>query len=217
MAISFDASATKIGDSSSTTHSFAHTVGSGDNRLLLCVIKNSGGKQPISVTYAGVAMTLLRREYWDYGSNQKFEMYGLLNPSSGNNNITITYSESNYFGEAASASFAGVSQSGLPDAVGGGSKYLGDGPLTGSITTVANGCWAFSGISQDGIFFGGTTPNNIPINQYNVAGYRGPFGPSTAVGIYSNWTGTGSAVWITVSFAPVPPPQTAIARRRLLI
>lgn len=85
MAIAFDASST--GSAFSTTNlTFSHTCAS--NAVLLLALTSGTALSNPSVTYGGTAMTLIGSS--DAGSSTT-RLYGLKTPSSGANNISITF------------------------------------------------------------------------------------------------------------------------------
>lgn len=83
----------------STTLSFLHTPGAGNNKLLLVAIgtgntdSNAGGDPPTitSVTYDGTPMTLVIASQ---GDETRSVLYSLLNPSAGPANVVVTTSSS---------------------------------------------------------------------------------------------------------------------------
>lgn len=88
----FDASSQGTHVYSSTPMSWSHTVGSGSNRLLVVSISgyygNTNSMLPTSVTYNGVAMTLLTSKIFN-GTGNYIYVYYLLNPPSGTHTIAV--------------------------------------------------------------------------------------------------------------------------------
>lgn len=85
-----------------------HTC-TGSDRLLLVVVKEGG---TVAVTYNGVALTRLAA-----GADPNYgtvAIWGLLNPASGENQISVTWTGEQYT-QASAASYTGVKQSDLPD------------------------------------------------------------------------------------------------------
>jgi len=105
--ITFDASShDKDSDVSSLT--FSHTIGNGDDRILVVGIYNkSGGDLVTSVTFNGTSLT--RFATASGGSLNQGYLYYLLNPDTGTHNIIITLSGTSTSLHAAAASFFGVS------------------------------------------------------------------------------------------------------------
>jgi hypothetical protein len=138
-AISFDAA---VNDQwgSGTSLVFSHTC-SGSNRLLI-VTAYADSDNVSGATYNGVAMTLLTTAVLPTYSRMFF--YYLLGPAAGTHNVVITTSSPAGFIVAASASYAGVAQSGQPNASGTHTDS-GVSTSTASLTTAVNGSWAVFG------------------------------------------------------------------------
>lgn len=86
------------------SHTFSHTVNSNSNRYLVLVIGTADNVNAItSVTYNGVAMTSLVSEaspaYCTY------VVYYLANPSSGSNNVVVTWAGTGNYINAIAYSF----------------------------------------------------------------------------------------------------------------
>lgn len=159
MAIAFVAAA-DLGNNggSGATYTASYTVGSGSNRLLVVGVEGDliagDTSDPISVTYAGVNMTFIAH---DITVIRGIYLYYLLNPASGANNVVITFGGSHFILGTA-ADYTGVKQSAQPDASATATKGVDSNSfLTGTITTVADNCWAA-----------------------NFVGLQGPSGPATA-------------------------------------
>lgn len=94
----------------STTLSWSHTTTSSQNNRLLIVTVQADGSNTVSgITYGGTALTLGKAK--QQGTNIDAEIWYLMNPASGTNNVTITHSASkNLIG--GSITFYNVNQSG---------------------------------------------------------------------------------------------------------
>lgn len=140
MAIAYDNKASGTATSASSL-TYSHTVGSGSNRILFVYSGgrySSGGEYPTGVTYNGVAMTEIAALRQDY-SNIRSSVWYLVAPASGANNVVISYSTSRDSITGLSLSYDGASQTGIPDATGGGTgQEASDSIADSSITTVAN-------------------------------------------------------------------------------
>lgn len=150
MAIAFDAATGPNYSASGTTNTFAHTC-TGSDRILFVVAAHHNTVPASSVTgitYAGVAMTLLRTYQ---SSNAKFDLYYLVAPATGSNNVVITMDISDA-SIGIAASYTGVDQTSPIDVSGDG------GPTTTtsysqSLTTTVDNCWsimvggAYSGLA----------------------------------------------------------------------
>jgi hypothetical protein len=99
---------------STTSLTYAYTVGTNSNRLLLVsIVGDSSADDISSVKYAGASMTLVTKvktpsDRWHY-------LYYLLAPASGANNITITAASAHYLISEAS-SWYNIAQSSQPQA-----------------------------------------------------------------------------------------------------
>lgn len=150
MAIAFDAASGANYSASGTTNTFSHTC-TGSDRILFVVAAHHS-TSPVSsvtgITYASVAMTFLRTYQ---SGNAEFDLYYLVAPSTGANNVVITMDISDASVGIAS-SYTGVSQTSPIDVSGDG------GPTTTtaysqSVTTTTDNCWsimvggAYSGLA----------------------------------------------------------------------
>lgn len=141
MAIAFDTTTLGGVGSSSWTH-----VCTGSNLFLAVVVQDTaGGSNVISgVTYNGVSMTSNGTPTAD-SNGDKLWMFYLINPASGSNTVSISYSSSGTFARGCSASYTGVKQSGQPD-----SHQYALSTASGTSVSVVNnvvatGCWIIQG------------------------------------------------------------------------
>lgn len=117
-----------------------HTC-TGSDRLLLVAVSIGAAVNTITgVTYNGVALTKLITTDFN-GSIGVLEIWGLVNPASGTNSISVAFTGSQFMG-ASAVSYTGVKQSGLPDA----SNYtdiagVSSSSITTAVTTVAATTW----------------------------------------------------------------------------
>src|SRR5208282_1651082 len=156
--IAFDNSGTggtSCGSTPCSSLTFPYTVNSNTNGLIIVNVGlNDYTDSVTGVSYGGHALTFYGDAYdVTVGAVSVWYMLGEL---SGTNNVVINASSAHIFG-ATAASYTGVSQTGLPDAVGTGSPQdhtSADGLFAGSVTTVANNAWAFLALAKNG----GATP-----------------------------------------------------------
>lgn len=149
MSIAYDTSAYNY-SASGTTNTFSHTC-TGNNRILF-VASSHHSTSPTAVvtgiTYSGVAMTLISTFQ---SGNAKFDLYYLVAPATGANNVIVTLDQSDAC-PAYAISYTGVAQTSPIDVSGTG------GPTTTtsysqSVTTTADNCWsimvggAYSGLT----------------------------------------------------------------------
>jgi hypothetical protein len=106
-AVTFDASSTPV-EATATSVTVSHTVGTGSNRLIVaCVSVN--GADVTGVTYNGVALTLKARQ--TQGTIYRTEIWYLVAPATGTNNLVASIAPSNQNLIASGKSFFGVNQS----------------------------------------------------------------------------------------------------------
>jgi hypothetical protein len=109
------------------TRAFNNVAG---NLLLVGVRKRSsnGNNNVTGVTYNGVAMTLVDRQFFQSGTND-MQLFYLLNPATGTHNVVLTYVNVADDHGFAAVSYSVVKQSAFPDAT---------HKTTGNSTTVSD-------------------------------------------------------------------------------
>ena len=150
MAIAYDAGSEEEVSAAASPMAWSHTC-TGSDPVLLVGIVHFGGDLVTGVTYNGAAMTQLDKTS-SFGGAVAY-IYGLANPSTGANNISVAWSGGNATVRAAAGSYTGVRQTGLPDAVAHDQNTTAaQTSIAATVTTVANNAWvgAFS------FAFGGT-------------------------------------------------------------
>lgn len=103
MAISIDAISNSPGNTT-----WSHTVGTGDNRLLVVLIGTHNVELVTGVTYGGVSLTLAKEQN---GSYRDARIYYLTNPTSGAANIIVSGTFTSYGCACCAISFEEVLQS----------------------------------------------------------------------------------------------------------
>ncbi|HEY9712213.1 MAG TPA: fibronectin type III domain-containing protein, partial [Chroococcales cyanobacterium] len=206
--ITFDNAADGGNNGGSTaTLSYAYTVGSGSNRLLIVnVIGGVSADDISSVTYAGTPMILLGKV--QASSNAFQYVYYLLNPASGSNNVVITAASSHYLISQA-ASWSGVKQSAQPDAFTTNSAAAAITSTTTSLTTVAAGSLVVQGVWSDSHLAAGQGSAPLIVESAFQAGgifasTISPVSPAGNVGMTTISDGTMSTGVIMASFSPAP-------------
>lgn len=110
MSIGFDASSSSSGSEIyGTTTTFAHTVASSGVGKILIVgtsCKYTTGRWVSGITYGGDALAKKTRYAW-FGGTQYLELWYLVNPPTGANNVIVTYN-GNVNDVCVSASYTGV-------------------------------------------------------------------------------------------------------------
>jgi hypothetical protein len=191
----------------STSLTYAYTVGTGANRLLVVnLIGDTSADDISSITYAGALMTFLGKV--QSPSNNWQYLYYLVNPASGSNNIVITAGSAHYLISEA-ASWYNVRQSAQPEV-----SVINTAPTTGtsmttSLTTVASGALVVQGIWSYGHLAAGTGATPIVIDAAIggagiFASSTSPVTPAGSVSMTTISDGTQSSSVIMASFAPGP-------------
>jgi hypothetical protein len=203
--ISFDsASSNPTGGSTGTSVTVSHTT-SGSNRILWvyvnCYRGAGSGDECIGVTYNGVSMTQAKK--YQPRANVCMYLFYLVAPDTGANNIIASFSASQDEIYCRSASYTGVSQTGIPDATG-QSNVDPATSLSCATTTVSDNCWIVGG------FYGenGNVSASTNTTMRNTASSR-PIGDTnssqTPAGSHSVACTSSSSLLaiITASFSPV--------------
>lgn len=204
MAITFDTSDVSrrlVNPGTSLTYSYTCT---GSNRLLFCSCLVSAATNNITgVTYNGVSMgSAVNTIATDAGANTQV-VYALLGPATGANNVVVSISPSSTV-QAHSTSYAGVSQSGFPDAqttasLSGTSQVM-------TLTTVADNCWLYayhrSDTTNPGAAGTNTTVRNGATSASTVCDTNSAQTPAGSKSMTLTYSG-GSGWANIVSFAPV--------------
>lgn len=166
MAVAYDATSTSSVNPA-TSLTFAHTC-SGSNRILFVTTITNTGTGVSGVTYNGVALTLLDSRA-DAGGNVP-ELWYLIAPATGSNNIVITVSGSNAIAGAA-ASYTGVKQS--APSVFGNNRADSATSVSKSLTSTTDNSWMICGFT-----------NNFAATSWTA-------GTNTTIRSGSQWTGCG--------------------------
>lgn len=205
MSIAFDAGADGF-QSGGTNLTYSHTC-TGSNLILLVGVWSWQDVHTLTATYAGVSMTSLTTIATD--SSGTLQIFGLIAPATGANNIIISSNNTNTQILACSASYTGVKQSGFPDAQTTNTTTATN--LTTDLTTIADNTWMFL-VSR--------TPSKLPTAGTNA--FRRWFNTAsgdaatlfdtnaaqTPAGLHSmniNRSTSGSIYVSMASFAPALP------------
>jgi hypothetical protein len=176
--------------------SFSHTC-SGSQRVLLVIVVSDGGDHCTGVTYNSVSMTQLVKKQESHYSGFVY-LYGLFNPASGSNTVSITLSVGSGYG--GSVSYTGCRGYGFPDAT--------DSDTSNSkaiVTTQDNCVVVMAGVS-DSTNTNTTNMNKLSWNNGVILGESATF-PITPAGSYTmdfNISGgtSGQQAITLVSLAP---------------
>lgn len=207
VAIGYDGNAQYLGASSSASTTYTgFVVGSGANRLIIIgTTQTSGGDVVTGITYAGIPLAQLGMA-WHSGS--RANLWYLLAPATGANNIVITATAGTLF-RVYAASYSGVSQTGFPDAsvLDTTSNAAGGDPgiYTTNITTIADNAWIIE-IASMGGSWNGTGGNSTIITTVaeGMVCHRGPVTPggSTTISTSTTYSGGNAIASISAAFAP---------------
>jgi len=118
---------------------YSHTVNTGlTDPFLIVTVFDETTALPTGVTYATVAMTLLKDGKTGavaIGTS----IFGLANPTTGANNVVVSYAANHHIGSTA-ITLVDASATGQPDATAQGNKSPATTSHTVNIVTVANNC-----------------------------------------------------------------------------
>jgi hypothetical protein len=202
-AIAYDAQAGMNGDSSASSFTYSHTVGTGSDRFLVVGIRTSfTGDLITGVTYGGTAMTFQVKETtttWFYTY-----IYTLVNPASGANNVVVSLSSSQGGVYPRSVSYTGVHQTSPVEGTNNG-WTTSTNTLNTSITTATDNCWGFlMAANSSGNYAAGTGTNlrtTAPLYLSNVAADGGPKTPAGTLTLQLT-SGTANHTWCMLAFKP---------------
>lgn len=195
MAISFDAAVHNANVPITNTLTFSHTC-SGSNGILFVGACCSGAQTITNITYNGVSLTKINSQAYVLGVS---ELWYLIAPGTGSNNIVITYSGSAPTADGCAISYAGAAQSGQPDSQGTATAV---GNVTDTRTSIADNCWHvgfFANVSNNFSAGAGLTirsgASNLVVGDNN--GVITPAGSNSITG-----NNTGSSVVNGATFSP---------------
>ncbi len=205
MAIALDSSPAAVTGAGNL--SWTHTCTGSELALFVLGETGTTATAPSSITYNGVNLTrLAHRDGVALGS---VELWGLLNPTTGSNTVTVTKGTSS--SRFQSASYTGVKQSGLPDATQVGDVTLAAaGNATVALSVVAGGCWVIStnedtlinpdaGVVTTTLRGGETTYGSGRVADSNGTVSTG------SINVGYHYTGANSTTIVCASFAPSVP------------
>ena len=225
--------AVDTGTAAATTSgiSFAHTTGTGGNRLMLVGISwNCGSTDATisSVTFtpsglSALPLTEVMHQLTDTTSAPRYSaVWKLVGPPSGTaGTIDVTFSGPEANGAiAGAANFAGVDQTTpLGTVVGAASATNGTTAVTVNVTGLAGNELVFDNVFMGASAVGTTlTPDASQTQQWSIDGYTSSNNfncmagastkQTTGTSVAMNWTGSASAWWATVA-VPIRPAAPA--------
>jgi hypothetical protein len=144
---------TNISSANRSSATFAHTVPAGNQRLLVVILHMEGIQDVHATTkptYAGVTMTLAKRQ--DSASNIRcqVQIWYLVAPTTGANNVVVTYSAAQDWDGITVLSYVGVDQSSPLGATAGATRGTNGTAQTVSITTATANSMVVGGVTVPG-------------------------------------------------------------------
>lgn len=173
MAIAFVASSNVgVENQTGSSATFAVDAGSSANRILYCGVQITDNSRSVSgITYNGVALTKIAHKDTPNGS-RRVELWYLLNPASGSNDVIVTLSgaPTNWFNAGVSV-LERVQQSGQPEAFDSNAADSGATNVSQAVTTVQDNVWLIgvlnNGAAANPVANAGTT---LRLSLYNRTG-----------------------------------------------
>lgn len=225
--IGFDAASSAASSGGGTSPlTWSHTVSvSGTNRILIVgvSIKNDTGQTVTGVSYAGVSFPLIGNpnnpiKFGNNAGNARAELWYLVAPATGTNNVIVTLSASARVVGGA-VSLTGVDQTNPIDAF---NSNIGTSTTPSvMVTTVANNAWVVDTIASSPPT-SGASPTGGQTQQWNAAtggsgsavqvlGAGSTLGPNTPPGgVPMSWLLGGSSNW-AIAAASLKPVASSVA------
>jgi hypothetical protein len=211
--IAFDAASNSGYQAASASYTWNHTC-SGNNRELIVGIAMFSLAQTVSsITYNGVALSLIGVKSSVSGAC-RIELWGLVNPDTGTNVISVTLTGAiNSIGCA--SSYTGVHQTSPTEAFNSAQATNGGAAdATVDVTTVADNDWCVDIVATDdtAITVGAGQGQRANVTSVAGSGAMSDEGPKTPAGaVTMSWTDVGAgATWAIGSVALRPVEAGAI-------
>jgi hypothetical protein len=215
MAIGYDNSSLGSSAAGAASLTFSHTCGSLVNGLIVVLASYYNGANSITtITYNGVALTAVRRD--NPAGAAATEVWYLVAPASGANNVIITFGSGNSGGSGVSAaaiSLSGIDQASPIDGQNGSGAAAGGTSQSTSVTTVADSAWLLDILTEDkSPTVGGSQTQrqnalNTNGNRYYAASTRGPISPAASTAM--SWSFAAAGVAVSQSVVSVKPAAAA--------
>lgn len=205
--IQFDAASNGGYTAAASSDTWSHTCTGSNRYLVVGVAMFSLAQTVTSITYNGVALTLIGARSSITGAC-RIELWGLIAPATGANDIVATLSGAIAFAGCAS-SFTGVHQTSPTEAFSSAqATNVGAADATVDVTTVADGDWTVDIVATDdatiSVGSGQTSRNNVTgaagSGAMSTEGRKSPAGSVTM-----SWTDVAAlATWSIGSVALRP-------------
>lgn len=198
MAIAFDSSAADADGSgnNSTFNGNPITISAAGQPLLICGLIAGATLTSPAITYNSVSMTLIAGPVAvGVGAGEKLYLFALVNPATGSAiSPVVTYSLINTFKVLLSASYTGVSQTGVPTNVATAQSSTSQTSFTSSLTvdSTANSWVVMYARNDSGTFTAGTGTTirqQTPGNANMIADSGGTVTASASYSMTASWTG----------------------------
>jgi len=217
MAIAYDTTTESLAGTWQTgsSNTWPHTCTGTDRILFVGTFNNGNGGKPTGVTYGGVAMTEISTRLTDGGSFH-VTLFVLTNPSSGANNVVVTWSTDGGINNCVASSYTGAKQTGQPDSQNQGA-VTSSSSITISTTTVADNSWLVGFIrATSSTLSSGTNGTARVLTQGSqaFADSNGAMSPAGSHSMTINVSPDRDLALLLASFAPATasaPPDNAIA------
>jgi hypothetical protein len=166
MAIAFDAASGTIAAGTNTsTLTFSHAVGTGENRLL--IVSGNGNQGPtasVTATYNGVSMTEIAYSQDNTGTGMRTYIWYMLDPPSGAHNVVLSSSTNTVVGGA--VSYSGVSQISLINAQNNTALNTTTTSISKSLTSTQANSWVIMGVRcGSGLTITGGTDTTVRVQS----------------------------------------------------
>ena len=201
MALAVDTQATGGQTTTTATLTWAHTC-TGSNLILIVGLTEEGTYSVTGITYNGVAMTLGKGGTGGAGYGRP-DLWYLINPATGANNVVITHSTTTNRLTGVSVSYTGAKQSGQPDASA-SNNVASVTTMTTTLTSIADNSWTvmMADTSAAGETAGaGTTLRQAGSDASDIWDSNGAITPAGSTSLIINFT-SGNAGSAMISIAP---------------
>ena len=226
MAIAIDATSASTGVSSVSSVTYSHTVAAANEVIAVSIgaRTNKANTNNIvsTVTYNGTSCTSQRADANITGDPDTFSgrtaIYTLINPSTGANNVVVTWTGTVTYGASGASSWTGVDQTTPVNAVGGATGA--STTLSAGITTTVDNCYLIDAVySRSGTLTKDATQTTIA--NVSIAG------DDTVGASYKSAGATGAKTmdwiesadgndWAISAIALAPASSVAVVRNGMM-
>lgn len=224
-ALGFDNKSSAFSAVGASSLTWSHTVNSNTNGILVVDVQYNDGSAPAvhvqSVTYNGTSLTFVRNDHGTGNAQIQTEVWYLVAPSTGANNVVVTMTGAVGGGSGryiigGAVSLTGADQTSPIDAqAGGGSSSVGTA-ISQAVTTVANNAWVLAFVSG-GKFDSYTSSQTLAYSTNDGSGtsngsgagaYTGPVTPAGSQTM--SFTASTNENW-AISVVSIAPAAATVA------